>query len=35
MTLDTSLLFALNPQNAADVYMKLGRSYVDVVVGPQ
>ncbi len=34
MTLDTSLLFRLNPERAADVYQKIGPSYVDVVVEP-
>ena len=34
MTLDTSLLFRLNPERAADVYQKLGPTYVDVVVEP-
>src|ERR1700674_2960694 len=34
MTLDTSLLFRLNPERAADVYQKLGPSFVDVVVEP-
>jgi prohibitin 1 len=34
ITLDTSLLFRLNPTAAADVYQKLGLQYVDVVVEP-
>ncbi len=34
MTLDTSLLFRLNPEKAAEVYQKLGLSYADVVVEP-
>lgn len=34
MTLDTSLLFRLNPQNAAQVYQKIGPNYVDVIVEP-
>jgi prohibitin 1 len=34
LTLDTSLLFHLNPSRAADVYQKLGPSYVDNVVEP-
>ncbi|HXQ25550.1 MAG TPA: prohibitin family protein [Candidatus Acidoferrales bacterium] len=34
MTLDTSLLFRLNPERAADVYQKIGPTYVDVVVEP-
>jgi regulator of protease activity HflC (stomatin/prohibitin superfamily) len=34
ITLDTSLLFRLNPAAAADVYQKLGKNYVDVVVEP-
>ncbi|MBZ5696466.1 MAG: prohibitin family protein [Acidobacteriia bacterium] len=34
MTLDTSLLFRLNPERAADVYQKIGPAYIDVVVEP-
>jgi len=34
MTLDTSLLFRLNPGSAAEVYQKIGPSYVDVIVEP-
>lgn len=34
MTLDTSLLFRLNPERAADVYQKIGPSYVEIVVEP-
>ena len=34
MTLDTSLLFRLSPENAAQVYQKIGPDYVDVVVEP-
>ncbi len=34
ITLDTSLLFRLNPANAAEVYQKLGPRYIDVVVEP-
>jgi prohibitin 1 len=34
ITLDTSVLFRLNPASAADVYQKLGPHYVDVVVEP-
>jgi prohibitin 1 len=34
MTLDTSLLFRLDPERAADVYQKIGPTYVDVVVEP-
>ena len=34
MTLDTSLLFRLNPERAADVYQKIGPQFVDVVVEP-
>jgi prohibitin 1 len=34
ITLDTSLLFRLNPAAAAEVYQKLGKNYVDVVVEP-
>jgi len=34
MTLDTSLLFRLNPEKAAEVYQKIGPQFVDVVVEP-
>jgi prohibitin 1 len=34
MTLDTSLLFRLNPARAADVFQKIGPNYVEVVVEP-
>jgi prohibitin 1 len=34
MTLDTSLLFRLNPSRAADVFQKIGPGYIDVVVEP-
>ncbi len=34
MTLDTSLLFRLNPEKAADVYRTIGPRYVEVVVDP-
>jgi len=34
ITLDTSLLFRLNPAMAAEVYQKLGLRYIDVVVEP-
>jgi regulator of protease activity HflC (stomatin/prohibitin superfamily) len=34
MTLDTSLLFRLNPDKAADVYRTIGPRYRDVVVEP-
>ena len=34
ITLDTSLLFRLDPQKAADIYQKVGPSFVDVVVEP-
>lgn len=34
VTLDTSLLFRLNPQKAAEVYQKLGTQYVETVVEP-
>src|SRR5271169_3664906 len=34
MTLDTSLLFRLNPGRAADVFQKIGPNYIDVVVEP-
>jgi prohibitin 1 len=34
ITLDTSVLFRLNPAAAAEVYQKLGPHYVDVVVEP-
>src|SRR3989449_790399 len=34
ITLDTSLLFRLDPQKAADVYQTIGPLYLDVVVEP-
>lgn len=34
MTLDTSLLFRLSPEIAAQVYQKIGPNYVDVIVEP-
>jgi len=34
ITLDTSLLFRLDPQKAAEIYQKVGPRYVDVVVEP-
>jgi regulator of protease activity HflC (stomatin/prohibitin superfamily) len=34
VNMDTSLLFHLNPGNAAEVYQKLGPNYADVVVEP-
>jgi prohibitin 1 len=34
MTLDTSLLFRLSPEKAAEVYQKIGPGFVDVVVEP-
>ena len=34
MTLDTSLLFRLNPEKAADVFQKIGPNFVEVVVEP-
>ncbi len=34
ITLDTSLLFHLDPQKAADVYQKIGPNYVNVVIEP-
>ncbi len=34
MTLDTSLLFRLDPSRAADLYQKVGPNYVDRVVEP-
>jgi len=34
MTLDTSLLFRLNPARAADVFQKIGTDYISVVVEP-
>ncbi len=34
MTLDTSLLFRLSPERAADVFQKIGPNYVEVVVEP-
>jgi regulator of protease activity HflC (stomatin/prohibitin superfamily) len=34
MTLDTSLLFRLSPDKAAEVFQKIGPNYVEVVVEP-
>ena len=34
VTLDTSLLFRLNPERAADVFQKIGPNYVEVIVEP-
>jgi len=34
MTLDTSLLFRLNPEKAAEVFQKIGPNYVEIVVEP-
>jgi prohibitin 1 len=34
MTLDTSLLFRLNPETAAEVYQKIGPNYIEVIVEP-
>jgi prohibitin 1 len=34
MTLDTSLLFRLNPEKASDVFQKIGPNFVEVVVEP-
>jgi regulator of protease activity HflC (stomatin/prohibitin superfamily) len=34
MTLDTSLLFRLSPENAAQVFQKIGPNYVEVIVEP-
>ena len=34
MTMDTSLLFRLNPEKAAEVYQKIGPNFVEVVVEP-
>jgi prohibitin 1 len=34
MTLDTSLLFRLSPEKAAEVYQKIGPGFVEVVVEP-
>jgi prohibitin 1 len=34
MTLDTSLLFRLNPEKAAEVFQRIGPNYVEVVVEP-
>lgn len=34
MTLDTSLLFRLNPEKAAEVFQKIGPNFVEVVVEP-
>jgi prohibitin 1 len=34
MNLDTSLIFHLNPQRAADVYQKIGPRYAEVLIEP-
>jgi prohibitin 1 len=34
MTLDTSLLFRLSPDKAADVFQKIGPGYIEIVVEP-
>src|SRR6266481_8358800 len=34
MNLDTSLIYHLNPDKAADVYQKIGPRYMDVLVEP-
>jgi prohibitin 1 len=34
MNLDTSLIFHLNPQRAADVYQKIGPKYIEVLIEP-
>ena len=34
MNLDTSLIFHLNPERAADVYQKIGPRYTDVLIEP-
>jgi len=34
MNLDTSLIYHLNPEKAADVYQKIGPRYVDVLIEP-
>src|SRR6266699_3693247 len=34
ITLDTSLLFHVDPQKASDVYQKIGPNYVNVVIEP-
>ncbi len=34
MNLDTSLIFHLNPQRAADVYQKIGPHYTEVLIEP-
>jgi prohibitin 1 len=34
MNLDTSLIFHLNPQRAADVFQKIGPRYTDVLIEP-
>lgn len=34
MNLDTSLIFHLNPEKAAEVYQKIGPRYVDVLIEP-
>jgi prohibitin 1 len=34
MNLDTSLIFHLNPERAADVYQKIGPNYMEVLIEP-
>ena len=34
MNLDTSLIFDLNAQRAADVYQKIGPNYIEVLIEP-
>jgi prohibitin 1 len=34
MNLDTSLIYHLNPEKAADVYQKVGPNYLDVLIEP-
>ena len=34
MNLDTSLIYHLNPEKAAEVYQKIGPNYMDVLVEP-
>ena len=34
MNLDTSLIYHLNPDKAADVYQKIGPNYVEVLIEP-
>jgi len=35
VTLDTTLLYSINPEKASDIYKKIGTNYVDVVIRPQ